>query len=140
MSKREIKFRAWSGSRFFYSDPLEHNQFYMLGGKAYIATEFDGWIVTGWPIEQYTGLKDATTWENATEKQRSDWVSAGNMPSDWNGVEIYEGDVIEGGVVLWFRSAWFVQWEDERIRLPSIPHPIVIGNIHENPELLEVAR
>ena len=84
--------------------------------------------------------------------------------TDKNGKKIFEGDILEGirygneeraevlwidkaaswgirysfreknesGYTSWLNSAWFRSINDARA-------PVVIGNIHDNPELLEVA-
>jgi len=106
---REIKFRAWN--RFM---------------KRMEATrEFDA---TDYPVMQFTGLFDIS------------------------GKEIYEGDIIrmdknclldQGYVTrtVGFKDGCFVSIES-RCNLVTIVNgfrPVVIGNIHENPELLELA-
>lgn len=86
----------------------------------------------------YTGLKDATQWEDLSEEEREAWTRDGNMPSEWNGREIYEGDILEV-------EGLFIPIEYERGSFWLGQEPLhefglslreVLGNIYENPELL----
>ena len=127
---REIKFRAWcvAAGRF-----IDLNGFDIAfdglsdKGRVYQAYEqgsIASYVVGELELMQYTGLKDA------------------------NGNEIYEGDIIDvGGLKPCVCS---VQWNNENASFCTYSDGvqseslfgadfgcIVIGNIHENPELLE---
>jgi len=117
---RELKFRAWDKSvEHLYEvqtliDGGDAIGRYVLNGEMrYIHLCADEIIV-----EQYTGLKDK------------------------NGKEIYEGDVLEStwngdkAVVVWNNVEG--EWEHyaDFNAYSKYGGSVVIGNIHENPELL----
>lgn len=122
---REIKFRAWDNANNEWLNKADSEQLAMHLDGSYGLDR--GWIIAkpDLTIEQYTGLKDK------------------------NGKEIYEGDII---LAFGFCRKYAVEWSEkyaafETIDLidgemgPSIEftakYATVIGNIHENPELLE---
>lgn len=110
---REIKFRAWDLlPQKWESDECEDLRFF------FIMFEENGLC----DLEQYTGLKDK------------------------NGKEIYEGDLLDvedaSGEVVFHKEylGFFVkvsEYEQTWKPLYDVPVPEIIGNIHENTDLLE---
>ena len=110
---REIKFRAWSKERMIMWHEIQKTTYFET-----FLTDESGVVM------QYTGKKDK------------------------NGVEIYESDILSliygsinmiGYVKLEDSGEWII-YKDEGNYL-GVHHNIsrikLIGNIHENPELLE---
>lgn len=109
-------------------------------------------------VGQYTGLHDATKWENLPEKEQQEFLR-NHKKEDWNGKRIFEGDILESHygdefpddttieVIEWFNNGWCAHdvehmtyeayglYQDNVLSLSE-----VIGNIHDNPELLKIYR
>jgi uncharacterized phage protein (TIGR01671 family) len=120
---REIKFRAW--------DKDEKFMVFQIAGlsECIDVFKFNEWLNSSvYVLMQYTGLKDK------------------------NGKEIYEGDILQMDIQWWHKD-WSSGKEDKKIKTVGFDMGVglfhcgdwsvdneyveVIGNIYENPELLE---
>ena len=139
---REIKFRAWNETtkKMMDWEELKEDMIETLH-------VFENGLADVPPVMQYTGLKDSTKWDDLTKEEQRAWISSGNNKSNWNGFEIYEGDVL--AVANWANRVYWdndlVRWRTEyagglcdlsEVLEGNIPNNIkVIGNIYKNPEL-----
>ena len=106
---------------------------------------------------QFTGLLDRTKWEELTQDEQLKWIDRGETKESWKGKEIWEGDIIYEtyfgleiiGEVKSFGWSWGLSG---KVKYPTetwgpfnssdtfafgTQYHKVIGNICENPELLE---
>lgn len=115
---REIKFRAWGADK----------KIHKVDCISFSAKRANGSPVQWEKLMQYTGLKDK------------------------NGNDIYEGDILKGGAFVKYHEAGasfiFTKSDDldaqtvrmsanRILREKAVQSLLVIGNIYENPELIE---
>jgi uncharacterized phage protein (TIGR01671 family) len=124
---REIKFR---GKRIDNTEWIRGGYIKRWNGveyKHYIHDELYEYEVDRGTVGQYTGLKD----KNGTEIYEGDIIT-----------EIYEGDIIfrqdeVGRIEFSEDGSFLIRFPHHLARLNATWEPIeVIGNIHDNPELL----
>ena len=121
----EVRFRAWDNEndRYIYSDDSDFSCLLHKSGKVvFYYNDGHDWVeMYHKEAEQYIGVKDA------------------------NRREVYEGDIVKSwaGVHPVVRhGAKFVLKHTENDFF-DVPHHLfikVLGNIHENPELLEATK
>ena len=106
-----FKFRAWDKEENGMSKPFTINELALT-------TAIPKYVIDNYIIMQYTGLKDSA------------------------GVEIYEGDILRWVSIVYpitvneFHGYRFMYGKDE-LSKSYAEYGIIIGNIYENPELLE---
>ncbi len=120
MEKRIIKFRAWNGKEMIFRELHDRNWYTEdKGGKDVKGTHPDDNYFL--KVMQFTGLHDK------------------------NGKEIYEGDIVEYSLTHELTERLFISeveffrfaWRLKRLWLfTEVNKCTVIGNIYQNPELL----
>lgn len=124
---RSIKFRAWDIDRkeLFFPSSISWKDGVMWAANVHGENRYET-VIEKSELMQFTGLLDK------------------------NGKEIYEGDIVrysfldvflDVGKIIWTNSARFVWWARDEgngyaMTFRDAENREIIGNIHENPELL----
>ena len=102
---------------------------------------------------QSTGLHDSTKFEDLSEDEQKEWLESGKSADEWQGREIFEGDIVKiiydvepfTGVVVYdlgeadFKATNNRDDYGNNFQYLTVGESIeVIGNVHQHPELLEV--
>lgn len=159
---REIKFRVWDKvSKKYRKFDGMHDTMMMINkdGEVEYYNLQNGSGGDEYILEQFTGLHDATKWEDLTDAERDEWIKAGHTKEEWKGRRVFEGDIYtafgNGKYEIRFINGSFcggllggddsifapLGWEslegDEDLYLSYELFKImkIIGNIHDNPEL-----
>ena len=104
-------------------------------------------------LMQSTGLHDNTKFKDLSEKEQEEWLESGKTADEWQGREIFEGDIVKiiydsepfTGVVVYdlgeadFKATNGHEDYGNNFQYLTVGESIeVIGNVYQYPELLEV--
>lgn len=127
---REIKFRAWDEAN---KKMFEDVQFIKSGDEG------NDWICFTEKLKHKTeGNK--IIFDNPYFSQQVNLMQYTGL-KDKNGKEVYEGDIITYGVsnyvVIFHKGCFCIKLQDKDYHIFNNLTIEIIGNIHENPELLK---
>ena len=98
-------------------------------------------------LMQTTGLHDSTKLEDLSEEEQEEWLESGKTADEWQGREIFEGDILTSqdgtdGLISRFivkRDEFYTGFTPMNREGYGFNRTMceVIGNAHKNPELLE---
>jgi len=155
---REKKYRAWGkiDKKFNYFTLQTLLEGYGTDDISTPEEEYP-WICFNDEITEFTGLHDATKWEELSKEEQDKWIEDNHTASEWKGREIYEHDILG-----WPRHEYkqIVEFTEKYTSITEghgsygvetsfgyhfdswykLENAKVIGNCFENPELLEAVK
>jgi len=133
---REIKFRAWDKDYMY----MNHK---VMVGNVWDEDNYHAHVI--WVDAEDVDYECESGWMNFDEHSNIEIMQYTEL-KDNNGVDIYEGDIIWDahaeihGKVTFDEGAFCVEWDTHIEHLNEVVsdyYAEVIGNIYENPELME---
>lgn len=98
-------------------------------------------------VMQSTGLHDSTKFEDLSIEEQEEWLESGNTAEEWQGREIFEGDILKSQdgtdglieVIIVERDYFYTGFKPMNDDYSGFNQRMceVIGNIYENADLLE---
>ena len=99
-------------------------------------------------VGQFTGLYDATKWEELTNDEQASWLATKKTREEWKGKEIYENDIvrvysnndIQFIDIIEYQGSFFAPRYSCQTMETLLHIGVtfkVIGNITDNPEMVE---
>lgn len=107
------------------------------------------WRSDGFDLMQSTGLKDATKWDQLSSEEQGKWLGSGKTKEEWNGREIFEGDIIRHCITnpllfiakieltkRGFQTKFVYADDGKDAQGYFMDQWEIIGNRYQNPELI----
>lgn len=85
-------------------------------------------------VGQFTGLYDSTKWEELTEIEQKQWFNNGKTKEEWNGKEIYEGNIV---LTQEFRDKPYSSKAKKKRHTGTVEYKVHGGSGFYNPETRE---
>lgn len=139
-----IEYRVWDNIEQIYLEEERKFSYHLLPcGLIEYSTGWNGckepcnFVVdrdNRFVVEQYTGLKDNTKWEELTETEK---LKADETSKEWKGKKIYAGDIIifashQKYEVILYEGKFCVRNDSNILPLPyHYAFYRIIGNIHD---------
>ncbi len=166
MAIREVIFRGKrkDNGEWFYGYLVHQTEYYgdscdnyhIIAEGEFDYDEYRSEEVIPETVGQYTGLHDNTKWEELTKEEQLDWLK-NHTVDEWNGKKIFEGDIVKEKDVIHngeiqikgeifkveMHAGCYIAKNEtcfnflNRVVLNLMGGAEIIGNIHDNSELLK---
>ena len=144
------KFRVWDKKRSEMINLIAINFHKYIAMDDLICSCNDGPITRNFQdvvLMQSTGLHDSTKFEDLSEEEQEEWLKSGKTADEWQGREVFEGDILTSqdgtdGLISRFivkRDEFYTGFTPMNREGCGFNRTMceVIGNVLQHPELLE---